>query len=132
MRASHISTEGGSLPKTILVVEDESQLRAFVKLMLNDEGFRVIEASDGTGGLNQIRRKKDQISLLITDVDMGRMGGIELAELVRKEFPNLPILFISALPMAPSELQAVAPGSGFVSKPFNATTLLQSVRRLVE
>jgi CheY-like chemotaxis protein len=120
------------LAKTILVVEDEPQLRALLDVMLSDEGFRVIAANDGTGGLNSIRRKKGQIDLLITDIDMGRMGGMELAELVTKEFPDLPILFISALPMAPTELQAVAPGSGFVSKPFNATTLLQSVRGLIE
>ena len=69
---------------------------------------------------------------MLTDIDMGRMDGMELAESVKAEFPTIPIMFISALPVPPAELERLIPGSAFVSKPFDGGALVKAVRKLIE
>lgn len=118
-------------PKPILIVEDEPEIRTLLKLMLAERGYEVISAKDGTSALHELWKHRGNIALLVTDVDMGRMNGVELAESIRGEYPALPILFISGLPVERSELDRVAPGAGFVSKPFNAATLAEAVERLI-
>jgi CheY-like chemotaxis protein len=118
-------------PKPILVVEDETQVRSLLKVLLAEHGFDVVEAKDGTSALNELWKRKGKVGLLVTDVDMGRMGGLELAQSVRSQYPTLPVLFVSGLPMPPSELERVAPGSALVTKPFDVQTLVQAVRKLI-
>src|SRR3979411_519403 len=117
--------------KPILVVEDESQVRSLLKVLLAEQGFEVIEAKDGTGALHELWKRGGKVAMLVTDVDMGRMNGLELAQSVKSQFPALPILFVSGLPMLSSELERAAPGSALVTKPFDVATLAQAVRRLI-
>src|SRR3954465_9802112 len=97
--------------KPILIVEDETPVRSLLKVMLTEEGFEVVEAKDGTVALNELWKRKGKVAMLVTDIDMGRMGGIELAESARLQYPTLPILFVSGLPMPPEEVERIAPGS---------------------
>jgi DNA-binding response OmpR family regulator len=120
----------GQGSKPILVVEDEQQVRSLLKVMLAESGFEVIVAKDGTGALHELRKRDGDVALMVTDVDMGRMNGIELAGSVRSEYPAVPILFVSGLPIPASQLEAVAPGMILVTKPFGAATLMQ-VRKLI-
>src|SRR4051795_8581300 len=96
--------------KTILIVEDEEPVRSLLKVMLTEEGFEVVEAKDGTVALNELWKRRGNVAMLVTDIDMGRMGGIELAESARSHYPALPILFVSGLPMPPEEVERIAPG----------------------
>jgi DNA-binding response OmpR family regulator len=118
-------------PKPILVVEDEPQVRSLLKAMLAESGFEVIAAKDGTGAFHELRKRSGEVGLLVTDVDMGRMNGIELAQSVRAEYPNVPILFVSGLPVAESELEKVAPGTLLVTKPFTTAQLVQAAKKLL-
>lgn len=118
--------------RPILVVEDDQEIRSLLKVMLAESGFEVIAAKDGTGALHELRKRGGDVGLMVTDVDMGRMNGIELAGSVRSQYPAVPILFISGLPIPASELEAVAPGAVLVTKPFGAATLIQAVRKLIE
>ena len=127
-----MALRGGLLSKTILIVEDDPQVRALLKVVLSNEGFQVIEAEDGTRALDQIRKRRGRVAAVLTDIDMGRMNGTELAESVKAQFPTVPILFISALPVPLAELEQLIPGSAFVSKPFDAATLIKTVRKLIE
>ena len=117
--------------KPILVVEDEPQVRTLLKTMLAESGFEVIAAKDGTGAFHELRIRGGDLGLLVTDVDMGRMNGIELAQSVRSEFPDVPILFVSGLPIPESELKKVAPGTLLVTKPFTTAQLVQAVQKLL-
>ena len=117
--------------KRILVVEDDPQVRSLLKVMLTEAGFDVVTANDGTGGFRELRRRRGNVGLVVTDIDMGRMNGKELAESVRSEFPAVPILFVSGIPVPASELQEVAPGTLLVTKPFDNATLVQAVQKLV-
>jgi CheY-like chemotaxis protein len=117
--------------KPILVVEDEQEVRSLLKLMLAEAGLEVIVAKDGTGALHKLRQRGGDVALMVTDVDMGRMNGLELAGSVRSQYPAVPILFVSGLPIPASELEAVAPGAVLVTKPFGAATLVRAVRKLI-
>jgi CheY-like chemotaxis protein len=117
-------------PKPILVVEDEPQVRTLLKTMLAQSGFDVIAAKDGTSAFRELRKRGGEFDLVVTDVDMGRMNGLELAESVRSEYPSVPILFVSGLPVAPGELEKVAPGTLLLSKPFTSAALLEAVQKL--
>ncbi len=121
----------GSGPKTILVVEDEPEVRSVLKAMLVDAGFEVLVAKDGASALHQLWKRGGSVALVVTDVDMGRMNGIELAESVRSEYPAMPILFISGLPVPASELEEAAPGTFLIAKPFGAATLVQAVEKAI-
>ena len=121
----------GQVSKPILLVEDEQEVRSLLRLMLAESGFEVIAAKDGLGAFHELRKHSGAISLLVTDVDMGRMNGIELAASVRMNYPNIPILFVSGLPIPPGELDAVAPGAQLVTKPFGAATLVEAVRKAI-
>lgn len=99
--------------------------------MLTLDGFDVIGAKDGTSALHELWKRDGDVAVLVTDVDMGRMNGLELAESVRSQYPALPVLFVSGLPMPPSELERIAPGSILVTKPCSAATLVSAVRKLI-
>ena len=118
-------------PKTILLVEDEPEVRSVVKAMLMDAGFEVLVAKDGASALQQLWKRGGNLALMVTDVDMGRMGGIELAEMVRSQYPAVPILFISGLPVPTSELEKAVPGTFLLTKPFGPAALVESVEKAI-
>ena len=120
----------GELAKPILVVEDEQEVRSLLNVMLTDAGYEVVVAKDGTAAFHELRKRNGEFALIVTDIDMGRMNGMELAESVRSQYPGMPILFVSGLPIPQSELEPVAPGAVLLTKPFGAARLVEEVRKL--
>jgi CheY-like chemotaxis protein len=118
--------------KPVLVVEDEPDVRSVVRAMLTEAGFEVFVAKDGASALHQLWKRGGNLALFVTDVDMGRMSGFDLAEMVRSQYPAVPILFISGLPVSGSELQKVAPGAALLTKPFDAATLIHAVEKAID
>lgn len=111
---------------TILVVDDEAGLRGLVARSLADEGYRVLEASDGVAALELLFAADSDIRLIISDIRMPRMDGYELADRV-VSLPNPPqMLFISGY----GQVGVWLPGSVF-PKPFSITALVAEVRRLL-
>ena len=87
----------GSRPFQVLLVDDHPQLRHLLSdLLERDGGFHVTVASSGEEALGISRNRCDRIDILITDIDMGEMSGIELYTHIRKERPETAVLFISA------------------------------------
>ena len=76
----------------ILVAEDEAVVRNLVRLMLSKEGYAVLRANDGQEALELCEKFADPIHLLLTDVQMPRMDGFELAERVRERRPEIKVL----------------------------------------
>jgi DNA-binding response OmpR family regulator len=120
------------VPKSLVIVEDDAQIRALLTHVLSNEGFDVVAAEDGAGALTRVRKRGGRFAAVLTDIDMGRMNGLELAQLVRAEFPAMPILFISGLPVPPTELAQLVPGSAFISKPFDGADLVKTIRKLID
>jgi PAS domain S-box-containing protein len=109
---------------TVLLVEDEPQFRRITALQLEDLGYTVIAASDGSSALESLRTYRD-IDLLLTDMVMpGGLNGHQLADLVRKEIPDLPVLLSSGFPR-----DAFADGRSYplLQKPYTEIELARAV-----
>lgn len=114
--------------RTILLVEDEDQVRGLAFTMLERHGFRVLAASGGNEALKLCRAEGGAVDLVLTDMVMPQMNGEELAAELRRQYPALNIVFMSGY----SEHAVVnrvlrAPDVRFVSKPFTAAELLGKV-----
>jgi two-component system, cell cycle sensor histidine kinase and response regulator CckA len=113
-----------SSSRTILVVEDQEQVRAMVVRILEAEGYQVLEAADGVQALELLAGA--EVHLIVTDIVMPRMGGFQLAARLAAS-PDPPILlFISGYGRSETEV----PGP-LLEKPFTPSTLSAEVRRLL-
>ncbi len=107
----------------MLVVEDEPLVRRTVVLTLEREGYRVLTASDGEEALALLRRGDVTFDLVLTDVVMPRLGGVELARAIRAQH-EVPVIFMSGF----HEQQAELTHETVLGKPFAAGHLLAVVR----
>lgn len=120
------------MPKgTILVVDDEVSIRAYVKNILRIEGFQLLEGEDGVDALQKVQRSPDPPDLLLTDIRMPRMDGIELAYSVTEMYPKTPVVYMSGYPFDLEEVQMRRPirACAFVSKPFTRKALLEAIEK---
>jgi CheY-like chemotaxis protein len=126
-----LSATGGAPvgTETILVVEDERSVRAFIAQTLRRFGYQVLEAEDAETALALLQPPDRPIRLLLTDVVLPRMDGRELAEQVLRARPGVRVLFMSGYS---EQLTAAGgllePGVQLLEKPFTAHTLLGKVR----
>ncbi|MEO7038134.1 MAG: response regulator [Polyangiaceae bacterium] len=122
---------GGS--ETVMLVEDESQVRKLIDEVLRSRGYQVLSAKDGLEAIALQENYANRIDLLITDVVMPGLGGRELANHVRAARPETKVLFISGYTDdAVLRNGVTAPGIGFLPKPFALEDLLHSVRALLD
>jgi len=123
----------GSASETVLVVEDDDDVRAYTVGILRELGYRVIEAHDGVTGLRLLERQEHGIQLLLTDVIMPGMSGTELADAARRYQPGLKVLFNSGYTrdaiMRDGRLE---PGVDLISKPFTFAVLAGKVREMLD
>lgn len=118
---------------TILVVDDEPEMRDVCRAALASEGYLVLQASDGVEALELLERDGSPVDLVISDAVMPRMGGRELLWQLSRRFPEVPVLLASGIlgdPDASYGLE-VAPAA-FVAKPFDPRTLLRTVRETLD
>jgi len=124
-----IPTSTTLVPATILIVEDEEDVRNLMAKVLRDAGHRVFQAADGEAGYQAILEQKGGIDLLITDVLMPKMDGHKLTGKVRLEFPEIQVLMVAAY-----EAEAITlenpPGymHNVLFKPFSPVTLALRVQ----
>jgi PAS domain S-box-containing protein len=127
----HVSL--GSGYETILVVEDDDDVRAYTVEMLRELGYRVVEAHDPISALRLLERQDDPVRLLLTDVVMPIMSGRELADAARELQPDLRVLFTSGYPRdAIMQAGRLEDGVELLSKPFTFLTLSERVRSLID
>ena len=112
----------------ILVVDDDSAFRAMVRAVLEGrEGYQVREASDGLEAMEAL--ETDPPALVLTDLRMPRMGGLELLRSVRRRLPSLPVIVISAGGMDDEVVRCLQEGAiDFLRKPFPLQRLAAAVR----
>jgi len=127
------SRQGG---ETILVVEDEVDLRELVHSLLETFGYRVLLAEHGKEALEVWKKAGGKIDLVLTDITMPEgISGIDLAERFRKENPAIKVLFSSGYSVELFERQnmvGLREGVNFLPKPYQPETLASTVRRCLE
>jgi CheY-like chemotaxis protein len=119
--------------ETILLVEDDEQLRELSSSVLTNCGYNVLAASSPEQGLSICKMNADRIRLLVTDVVMPRMNGRQLAEQVLKLQPEMKVLYISGYTNnAIGHYGVLDPGLWFLAKPFTLSDLVAKVREVLD
>jgi len=111
--------------RTILVVDDDDDVREFLATVLEQSGFRVVPAQDGEAALRLVNEAAP-VDLLLTDIRMPKLDGLELARRLGAAHPTLRVLFVSGYPgSGAGDLDK----SRLIQKPVTASELLRRVRR---
>ena len=118
-------------PKTVLLIDDDESLRRVVEYNLREEGYRVLTAADGTSGLQAFQSQT--VDLVLTDVRMPEMDGLELLARLKAMQPDLPVVILTAHGTINSAVEAMKLGAfDYLTKPFNREQLKASVRKAFE
>ncbi len=119
--------------ETVLVVEDDDDLRSLAVLLLNDFGYRVLEASGASQAL-RLMGSENRVDLLLTDVVLtDGMGGRELANAARAQHESLKVLFMSGYPRSEVAGEGgLGPGVRILAKPFDPEDLAEAVRTAID
>lgn len=119
--------------ENILVVEDEQAVRKLISGMLRQQGYDVIEASDGDEALRAVEQAPGAVHLLIADLVMPRLGGCELAQRLRLQQPHVKVLYMSGYSHDRLLGQEGLPaGADFLEKPFTPEVLSRKVREVLD
>ncbi len=127
-----LSMAGGG-NETILLVEDDADLRDLSRRVLTMNGYRVLAASHGRDALRVAAEHADGISLMVTDVIMPGMSGRELADRLHSVRPEMKVLFVSGYTdNIIEERGMLTPGTSFLQKPFSPRHLAAKVREVMD
>jgi len=116
----------------VLVVEDEMAVRISVRRMLERAGYRVVEARDGAEALRLWRERRQEVALVLSDVIMPELNGLELATLLRDEDPAVRILFMSGYTGVGEDGETLPLIAPLLPKPFESSELLRAVREQLD
>lgn len=119
------------LPR-LLIVDDSLSARKSLETLLKDTGYEVVTAIDGLDALNQMRKR--QPDLVLTDMEMPRMGGVELSAVIRNrsETAHIPVIMITSRSTEKHRNEAIDAGvSAYVTKPWSENQLLDQIDNLL-
>ena len=119
--------------KTVLIVDDSVTIRQQVSLTLQAAGYQTAEACDGLEGV-EVVRKTSTLALVLCDVNMPRMSGLELLETIKGDAAGPPVPVVMLTTDGSPDLIARAKragAKGWIVKPFRTDLLLSAVRRIV-
>ncbi|WP_242270518.1 response regulator transcription factor [Bacillus cereus group sp. BfR-BA-01425] len=112
--------------ETIMVVDDEKEIRELIAIYLKNEGYRVLQAEDGEEGLELL--KKNEVHLIVLDIMMPKIDGIHMCMKVR-EIAEMPIIMLSAKTQDMDKILGLTTGADdYVTKPFNPLELIARIK----
>jgi two-component system cell cycle sensor histidine kinase/response regulator CckA len=117
--------------ETVLLVEDESTVRYLAKRLLERAGYSVIPAAHGAEALALCEQHEGPIHLIVTDIVMPEMGGLELVERLRESYPDLRVILMSGY-SEEDELDLAEVPVAFLQKPFSYKELTAEVRKILD
>ncbi len=124
---------GRRATETVLLVEDEPELRRLTRTILASAGYKVIEAANGGAALLACEQVKAEIALMLTDVVMPGMSGPDLATRLAPLRPNMKVLYMSGYTdRAVVANKALESGLDFIQKPFTPESLIDRVREILD
>ena len=123
-----LDTSPGADQGVVLVVEDEPTLQMFIELVLASGGYRVVSARDGTEALRLFTEHDHAFALVLTDLQLPGLNGLELVRAIRTKDRNIPIVVESGtmVEWSMAELKTLDV-TAFVRKPFSAAQLLKTI-----
>ena len=116
---------------TILLAEDEEFIRKLTCRILTARGYKVLTAANGAEALTVAEREISRIDLLLTDVVMPGLGGAELARELRRNRPDLPVLYMSGYAFEALDLEELGERELYLPKPFTSDVLLKAIGKLL-
>jgi PAS domain S-box-containing protein len=122
--------------ETILLVEDDGEVRQLARELLELHGYRVIMAADGREALDLLAEADPPVDVVLSDVVMPRMGGRELLSEIRRRWPAMRVVFSSGYPDRPGEgfdgFDGLGTAVPFVHKPWDLAKLLRTIRAVLD
>lgn len=117
---------------TVLISEDEVDINNLLSLILEGEHFNVFQAFDGVAALEMFSAHRDEIDLVVTDLGLPKMGGVELIEQIRKLKPSVKIIGASGFGRNNVREEVMqAGGDEFMPKPYVTSDLVSTAKRLL-
>ena len=116
----------------ILVVDDEAMVRRFASRILAEGGYGVVEAGDGAEALELVVRESLPLDLVLSDIMMPRLSGVELLQHLSVVAPGLPVVLMSGYSAGDLTTQGISVPCGLLAKPFPPDRLLDEVRRCLD
>jgi len=121
-----------SAGETILLVEDDDMLREGIRGILEEFGYSIIEAEDGSKGIKEFAKNKDRIHLVLMDVIMPRKGGSDLLREIRMLMPHVKVIISSGYS---GDLvikdEGIRKDCRFIAKPYSPADLLKLIEELL-
>ncbi len=119
--------------ETILVAEDDKDLRRLIRTVLGDAGYSPIEAADGEEAIIKFKAHQDRIEMLLLDVIMPQRNGREVYDEIKKMRPEIKVLFMSAYPEEIVQKRGILNGDmPFITKPVTPNLLLKKIREVLD
>ncbi len=117
---------------TVLIVDDSKTTREYITMILKEEGYRTLEAKDGNVCLEVL--KEEEPTLVIMDIVMPEKEGIETIIILKKQYPNIPVLAVSGAALSDSYLNnAKRLGADLtLNKPFTKEELLVAINKVLK
>lgn len=117
--------------KTVLIVDDDRNVLEVLDARLSASGFKVFKAGNGRGAIKLLNTRR--IDIVVSDVKMPGMSGMELMEEIKGLYPDLPVLFLTAFGNIPDAVKAVKAGAvDYIAKPFDGKDLAETIGRILK
>jgi len=113
-------------PAAVLIVDDEQMIRMHLSRLVHREGLKAVTAASGTEALELLESNK--VGMVISDMAMPGMSGLELLSKIKEKYPSLPVLLITGLALQFTKEKALASGAdGYITKPFKNVEIAQKL-----
>lgn len=113
----------------VLIVDDEDAVRRYIARILQQDGLVVHQANDGAEALELIKRGTEPVELVVSDIVMPRLNGVDLLNALAASHPDVSVILMSAYAQRELSEMGVVPPCGVLPKPFAAHRLIAEVRR---
>jgi DNA-binding response OmpR family regulator len=117
-------------PFKLLIIDDDEHVLANLCYFLNDKKYDVTSASDGLEGLKLFENDQQGFDLVITDVVMPKISGMGLISIIKKKFPDTPVIAITGWGEYPEAFAAESQADKVLSKPFELSELDKAINEL--
>jgi len=118
-------------PYRLLIIDDNKEILTALTDFLSKKKYDVVSASDGLDGLKLLEKEQQGFDLVITDLVMPNISGVGLISIIRKKFPDLPVIAITGWGEHPEALATEAKANRVLEKPFDLSELDTVIRELL-